>query len=278
MSELRAIDAEPFRGFVGKLATTSLGTRPDLRWLRIDQLRIDTTYQREVLNTGARNVGKIAREFSWPKYGVIVVAALGDDLFAIIDGQHRVIGAVLRGVDEVPCSIIVATSKEQADAFAAINGAVTAISALAIFTAQIEAGDQDAVGLRDACAAAGVTVLRYQAPTNKLKPGETIAIGALWSAFRTYGGPHLSLALKCITRSGHLNIGMIRPAYITALCHVLDAEPKWCKPESRLIMAMHDFDFLTEFERAEVAARKKKWNAPTALTVRLFEFLEGEIG
>ncbi len=149
---MRVVDAAPFAQYVGTPISADLGMKPGLAWLPISNLRIDGAYQREILRNGARNIGKIARHFDWSLFGIVVVANVGDNLFAIVDGQHRTIAAAMRGIFEVPCIIIEASPGKQAEAFAAINGAVTAISNLAIFAAEVTAGKPEAVALRDACA------------------------------------------------------------------------------------------------------------------------------
>lgn len=275
---MRHIDPTPYTAYMGTPAIADLGMKPGLSWVPIRNLRIDPDYQREIIRNGARNIGKIAKFFDWDLFGSIVVSSLGGAEFAIVDGQHRTIAAALRGIEEVPCLIIYADPAKQARAFSAINGNVTAISKMAIFHAEVMAGDADAIALRDACAAAEVTVCKYPVPSNMMEPGQTLAIGTLKTAMKTYGATHLTLALRCITQVGFANIGLLKMPIIKALCHVLDAEPAWKAPEERLLKIMSRFDYAVELAAAEMDAKKHKRQVHTALSIRLFEFLDKEIG
>lgn len=270
---MRHVDPTPYTAYMGEPVSDNLGMKPGLAWIPIINLRIDPDYQREIARDGARNIGKIAKNFDWDLFGSVVVSSLGGSEFAIVDGQHRTIAAALRGIEEVPCLIIYADPAKQARAFSAINGSVTAI-----FHAEVMAGDEKAIELRDACAAADVTVCKYPVPANMMEMGQTLAIGTLRAALKTYGATHLTTALRCITRTGFANIGQVKAPIIRALCHVLDAEPSWKTPEARLLKVMGKFDYGTELAEAEVAAKKHKRQVATELSIRLFDFLDQELG
>jgi hypothetical protein len=120
-------------------------------------------------------------------------------------------------------------------------------------------------------------VCKYPVPANMMEPGQTVAIGTLRSAFKTYGAEHLSLCLRCITKVGDGNVGLIKMPVIKALCQVLDAEPAWKAPERRLIGAMARFDYAAELSTAEMDAKKHKRQVHTELAIRLFEFLDKEL-
>lgn len=275
---MRSIDPTPYIAYMGEPTSAGLGTKPSLSWLPIKSLRIDPSYQREIVRNGARNIGSIARNFDWDLFGIVVVASIGTAEFAIVDGQHRTIAAALRGIEEVPCIIVSADPAKQAKSFAAINGNVTAISKMAIFHAEVMAGDQRAIALRDACAAAGVTVCKYPVPSNMMEPGQTLAISTLAAMLKVYGGDHLTLALRCITDVGLSNIGLIKSPVIKALCHVLDAEPSWKAPPERLLKAMSRFDYAKELAAAEINAKKHKRQVHTQMAVSLFDYLDEELG
>lgn len=275
---MRPVESGPFTSFVGQIASEDLGTPPQLMWLPISNLRIDESYQREVLRNGARNIGRIARNFDWSLFGIVVVAALGNGLYAIVDGQHRTIAADFRGIIKVPCVVIAADPGKQAKAFAAINGSVTAIHPLAIFAADVAAGDDAAVRLRDVCLAGGVTICRTPVPSNLMKPGQTIAVGTLKECLKSYGPDHLALALRCITIHGAQGTGLVKSPAIKAICHVLDAERSWMAPEGRLMKAMSKFDLRNGLGEADVEARQKHMRHHSALALRLFDYLDAEIG
>jgi hypothetical protein len=180
MSTLRRIDPKPFMSRIPTQGRQSdVGERPELQWLKIDRLRIDPNYQREIGRRGADNIVAIAPKFKWAKFTPVVVAPIGEGLFAIIDGQHRTTAASACGFESVPCVIIQVDGAEQADAFVAINANVTAMSPLQLHAARLAAGNSDAAELTEVCREADVTICRYPVPANKMKPGETLAVGML---------------------------------------------------------------------------------------------------
>lgn len=270
----RRIDPSPFMGFVGAPDRTDLGARPTLRWIAISDLLVDPAYQRDIFRRGARNVGRIAREFDWSKFAPVIVAPVDGGKFAIVDGQHRTTAAAARDVLEVPCQIINVGPQSQAESFAAINGAVTQVTALQIHAAKVHAGDPHAMAIDAACRAAGVTICRYPVPASNMKPGETLAIGAIEKAFRSFGPDLLSRALRCITRCGRDNTGLVKAAAIEALCGVLDAEPGWRDPEVRLLSAMGQFDLGARMESAVADARRRRSTVSAVLMGDLFTFID----
>jgi hypothetical protein len=232
MSDLLRISGASFRERLkGRpLSEIDAKEKPKLFWIAIASLRVDHRYQRKIIGrTSEKNVLKIAEEFCWSKFAPVVVAEAEDDegVFAIIDGQHRTTAAALRGIRDVPCLIHKASITDQANAFAAINGTVTAISTMQLFAARVAAGDQASVALRDACAEAGVTILRYPLAASQMKVGETLAPSKLAQQLARYGRDTLVAALSCITRTGDGNVGMVRAPVVEALCAVLDGEPDW---------------------------------------------------
>lgn len=274
---MRLVDPTEFMPFYKGAANSDLGVVPDLRWIEIVDLRIDPAYQREVLRNGASNVVRIAREFDWSLFGIVVVAALEDGLYAIVDGQHRTLAAAIRQIAKVPCIIIKADARQQAKAFAAINGAVTKISPLQIFNAEIAAGQPDAIVLRDALAAADISICKYPVPSNKMKPGDTLAVNTMKRMLRMYSAAHLTTCMRCITKTG-LNVGVITEPVVKALCQVLDAEPSWKQSEAALHAAFREFKFAQEVHAAEVLAKQKHMQVATVLAMRLFEYLDAELG
>lgn len=272
---MRAIDHTPFIQFAGEPASLDLGSMPGLAWVPIANLRIDPAYQREVLRNGARNIGKIARNFDWSLFGVVVIANIGDNLFAIVDGQHRTIAAALRGVVEVPCIIIEADPKKQARAFAAINGSITAISPLAIFHAQVAAGEKDPVELVSLCRDSGVEICRYPIPASHMRRGQTLALRALQDAFKNYGPETLSLALRFILASKNESAGVVKAPLVKAVCHILDADKDLMRHKTRLVQMAQQIDLLQILSDSELDAKRQKRPAHVVLSLKLFSAVEG---
>lgn len=279
VSQLKPIDIAPFlTSLKDANLSKDVGKIPAVQWLPIAALRINHSYQREVKKNGKSNVIEIAKNFNWSKFGIVVVAAMGDQTFAIIDGQHRTIGAACRGIDTVPCLILYNISVEQqAEIFAAINGKVTAISPLSIFHAELRAKYPDAISLYELCKSVGVTICTYAKPHNAMVWGETVSIISLKAMRNMYGDKVLEQALKCIMKAPGRHSDIINVHTIRAMCHVLDAEETFRVPEYRLVSLMEKFDLYTEWQQSYVDAKMKRKRVAGALAVRIFNYLDKEI-
>jgi hypothetical protein len=278
MSTLRRIDPKPFMSCIPTQGRQSdVGERPELQWLKIDRLRIDPCYQREIGRRGANNIVAIVPKFKWAKFTPVVVAPIGEGLFAIIDGQHRTTAASACGFESVPCVIIQVDAAEQADAFVAINANVTAMSPLQLHAARLAAGNSDAADLTEVCSEAGVTICRYPVPANKMKPGETLAVGMLQSVLAKFGREVLIPALCCITKTRRGNSGMIRKQIVQALCAVLEAENTWLADRNRLIFAMQTFDFAAQFSAAAAKSIEAGETVSALLVEAIAAHLDGKV-
>ncbi len=122
---------------VPTLDTVELGLVP------LGDVYIDRTYQRLVSEAGKGRIGRIIREFSWSRFGAIVVTRTPDG-YAVIDGQHRAVAARAVGISHVP-AIICGALDEQAMDFVAINTVRTGVAAIDKFRARVAAGDESAL-------------------------------------------------------------------------------------------------------------------------------------
>lgn len=251
------------------------GPPPILRWLPIYCLRIDPTYQREILDRGKANVAQIAGAFNWNKFGTVIVAPCGDDLFAIIDGQHRTTAANLCGISHVPCQVIDASAQEQAAAFAAINGNVTALSPMQIHHAKVAAGDEETTRLEAACKAADVRILRYPVPADKIGPGQTMAVKALRNAMRKHGPVVLAVALSCLSKTRGGNPGLYRQQIIGALTDVLSRHPQMVADPVRAIDRAKSVHFAKLWNDASLEANRDRKSVGSILHREFSKLFEG---
>lgn len=220
----------------------SPGPVPMLTWIPADQLVVDIAYQREVGRRGRANVQFIAENFDWSKFAPVIVAPVEGGLYAIVDGQHRTTAAMLRGIEQVPCQVVQADRAQQAAAYAAVNGNITKTTAQQLFHARLAAKDTEAELLADVCAAAGVEIIRRNAIQDKMKVGQTQAVGALSRCMRQYGRETLITALQCITETSDGNAGFVRATIVEGLCGALHENP-WRDAGERLLRAMDGFSF-----------------------------------
>lgn len=208
-------------------ANANLGAAPHLDWIALADCVVDRTYQREIGREGERTVRRIIAGFDWTHFAPLIVAPLPGGKFAVIDGQHRATAARALGCDRVPAMIVEADRARQAAAFAAVNVTITQVSALYVHRAKLAAGDPAARALADVCARAGVTIAPYPKASFKIQPGETLAVGALQRALKSFGPNTLITALMCITETKHNIAGAVHARVIRALCLVLDRHPLW---------------------------------------------------
>jgi len=113
-------------------------------WIDKTKLEVDHTYQRP---EAKQKVLRIAAEFSWRKFGCLVVSLREDDRHVVIDGQHRALAAMKRDdVSLVPCMVFTELQlADEAGAFVGLNTARKPVSALVKYEAQLIAGDAVAV-------------------------------------------------------------------------------------------------------------------------------------
>ena len=272
----RPIDITPFASVIEANLVPEFGVEPKLMWIDIGKLVVDPRYQRDISRQGAKNVVQIARNFSWQRFGTVLVSRVGDDagdLWAIIDGQHRVTGAAVRGITRVPCMVIEAGPADQAAAFAAINGLVTKLTPLQIHAARVAAGDEDALELAAICADGGVTICRYPVPADKMLRGETLAVGTLDKLRREVDRKVLVLALKCITATGE-NVGLVRTSLVKGLCSVFDSEPAFASKPDRVLKALRGYDFGSLLDSALIEGRRSKLSTQAVVTRSLYQVLD----
>ena len=250
MSRYRPIDPKPFRKIAGELPEPNYGDEPQQEWVSIADLVIDGDYQRTVLVKGARNIAKIAREFEWVKFAPAIVARISGRRYAVVDGQHRIIAACLRGIVKVPCLVINASEQKQAEAFAAINANITEMSSLQLYAARLAAQDHRAIKLDRICRACGVNICRYVVGSDKMKVGDTLAASQLQKLLDRYGSEVFGHALVCITKTGDGHPGLVRAQIVSALCMAISEHPTW--RGQYLLNSFGSFDLGEEFNKARV--------------------------
>ncbi len=254
------------------------GPAPILQWIKIDQLVVDTEYQREIGRRGATNVIQIAEHFDWSKFAPVIVAPVEGGRFAIVDGQHRTTAAKLRAIEEVPCQVVQADRAKQAAAYAAVNGNVTKTTAQQLYHARVAASDPEALEISKICSSADVEILRRNVTQSEMKVGQTQAIGALVRCAKFYGRETLITALQCITQTSDGNAGFLRATVIEALCQVLHDVPAWRDAGDALLRAMDKFSFPDAWSEV-VAGRDKMFPSTTCkmLADKIRKFLSRKL-
>lgn len=175
---------------------------PRLSWVPISRLVVDEEYQRPLGRANWTAIMKIAANFQWHRFTPMLIAPVPDeDLFCVIDGQHRAHAALVAGKSSVPAMIVDLDTKGQASAFSWVNGQVTAITAFHIYKAGLAAGDPEAIAARDAVEAAGAKLMTYTASTNVKKPGQIYAIGLVRRWIKRGQGDLVTSGIRALARS-----------------------------------------------------------------------------
>lgn len=178
------------------------GQKPELAWLPVVKLTVEPRYQRDTGSRRSQNlIAKIVGGFRWPRFGAILAVKAGRG-WHVIDGQHRVEAARQLGIDRVPAiELPHGTVAEAAADFVAINRDRVVVTPLHIHHAMLAAGEETARAVDRACRAAGVIVCRYPVPANKLKDGETLAIGTIRAIVEKRGEEAALKVLKHVVKT-----------------------------------------------------------------------------
>lgn len=174
------------------------GMRPSLEFRPIADLQIDDSYQRSI-DTGPSQalVKRIAIRWDWGLCQPLIVAKREDGSLWVIDGQHRLASARLRGdIWDLPCVVVASRSAdEEAKAFVALNRERRPLSKLDLFKAALAADDREASIIMDALTDAGLSVANTTNP-DSWKPGQVSSIGGLEFVLKQHGEAVLGRSCK----------------------------------------------------------------------------------
>lgn len=249
---LRAIET---RGYAKLTVPRSFGQLPKLQWLPIASLVVDPEYQREISNVGRKNIRHIAEHFNWSMFSPVMVAAIGGNAYAIVDGQHRTTAAALCGLEKVPCYVVEALRGEQAMAFRAINANTTRPHKIQLFHASIAAGEAEAIKVKDVCDKAGVRIARTLGPCRDY---ETFCVGSIGKGVERYGADVVILALRAIVHSGDGVAEELNQTIITSAIEVLAPRPAWRQNDKKLLKAFEAFNLGDMWRNAASEAARSK--------------------
>lgn len=159
--------------------TPFVGEAPALDWVPVTSIVIDDTYQRPLGKSNWASIRKIAQNFDWSMFSPVLLAALGNGRYAVIDGQHRLHAARLRHISLVPAMIVQAGRSGQARAFSWVNGSVTKITTFHVYKAALAAEEDWAVRARDAVAAGDCQLMTFNKSAAQKRSGEIYSIALI---------------------------------------------------------------------------------------------------
>lgn len=166
-----------------------LGRMPALQYALPGELQVDETYQRSLENESSKSlVNKIAQFWNWDLCQPLVVARRsGGELF-VIDGQHRLQAAKLRGdITQIPCVIVEYTSvADEAASFVHLNQQRRPLSAVDVFKAAVASEDPVSMQIAEALGEAGLTLATHSNNVS-WKPGMVNNISGIQACWRERG-------------------------------------------------------------------------------------------
>jgi hypothetical protein len=180
-----------------------LGSLPVLQYCAPDQLKIDDSYQR-TLDAGPSQslIRRIAVHWDWSLCQPLIVARRADGGLYVVDGQHRLAAARLRGdIWQLPCVVAsYRSAAEEAASFVAINQSRRPLNRMQIFKAALAAGDQEAATIQAALNFAGLRIGTSPDLTVQ-KPGAITCLRGLEDCLRSYGKDVLGWSLQALAKS-----------------------------------------------------------------------------
>lgn len=180
-----------------------IGNMPTLQFLLLDQLEIDDAYQRSIDNPGSQSmIRAIARSWNWDLCQPLFVARRNDGRMFVVDGQHRLAAARLRGdIAQLPCIISLTNGvAQEARLFGEFNRRRRPPSAVDLYFSDFAAGDPAAADINVALAAAGLRMSKHS-NTAAFKPGDLMNISGLRRVRALHGQDVLALALLMLAKA-----------------------------------------------------------------------------
>ena len=235
------------------------GPAPMLQWVKIDDLVVDDSYQRDLKPGNWKAIKAIAADFKWSRFSPVFVAPVEGGKFAIIDGQHRTHAAAMCGFDQVPCQVVQMSPEEQAAAFAAVNGIVTKVTTFQIYKAALAAGEAWATEIHGVALEAGCRVMTSNASMFSKKPGEIYSIVRMRKLIEQHKAGNVSRALSILRQAEGFRDdaeywdGSIIIPMVEALCERPPVLSNSVAPAS-----VSDFDVFGAIDRIRQEVRERR--------------------
>lgn len=179
-----------------------LGLRPSLENCRIGDLNIDAEYQRSTEGGSSQAlIRRIAMFWDWSLFHPLALSRRGDGSLWVVDGQHRLAAARLRGdIYDLPCVVSsYASAADEAASFVAMNVQRRPLSALDLFRAAQAASDDQAEAIATLLDRADLTLAPHMNHIS-WKPGMVSNIGGIQRCFKAHGKDMTGRALLALSR------------------------------------------------------------------------------
>jgi hypothetical protein len=250
-----------------------IGQVPDLEWVALEHIHVDTTYQRPLK---PRRVAQILRDFAWSQFGALMLVRQEDGRFTVYDGQHRYEAARQHpAIDSVPAVIVtLEQSFEEAQSFLGVNINRSSISTVEKYWAGIEAGDEMMMRICSVLEDAGCEVV--PAGTKSPAPNRTSSISAIERAIRSYGDAAVTLACRTLREAWSKDNGALNGVMIQALAR-LYRNNKRAIDADRMILKLKSKDRRILTADAEALRKMGGGDAPLAVTKALVEIYNKQL-
>lgn len=180
----------------------AIGEPPAPQFAAVDKLDVDDSYQRSIEGGASKKlIVKIAENWDWRLCLPLLVSRRNGRMY-VIDGQHRLEAARLRGdIPHMPVVVFdLDDPKAEAELFVQANRSRRSMGRLDDFHAALVAGDKKALAINEVVTGAGLVVGRNFA-WQYWKPGEIVFVSAIERALKAYGKEVVQQALATMGRA-----------------------------------------------------------------------------
>lgn len=199
-----------------------------LEWIGVDDLVVDSTYQREL---EPRKVARIVNDFDPDAFGSLVISLREDGTKAVIDGSHRRAAVIEMGWNDqkVPANIHRGLSVEdEARIFSILNSNRTKPKVVDLFRANVAAGQPMAVAINQ------VFVKHGLVPTQQVKGDGIRAIGTCQRIFQGGSLELLDRVLDTVIKAyGSRHSNNFDSDFLTPLAAIIQDNPEVDLPRLR---------------------------------------------
>lgn len=175
------------------------GCPPTLEWIDVNRLAIDESYQRATDSSKSRRlIFRIGQQWNWNYCQPLVVSRRTDGSLYVIDGQHRLTAALIRGdVQHLPCVVVTGQAAEdEARTFVHLNTQRQRLSQPDIFNALLASGDESAKRVSELLHETGWHQTRNN--SNAWKSGELFCAPMVVKALKVEGEAIIRNALTAL--------------------------------------------------------------------------------
>lgn len=166
--------------------------------LAVDDLQVCGAYQRMIVKS---RVSAIVKKFDADAFGSLCVGEREDGSYWIVDGLQRHTAAQALGLSQVRCDVFASSGPaHEARIFRHKNKDRTAVSAVTVFKALLQEGDQQALAIRSAVENAGLSLSLGPGRSAKAWPA-VCCVGALRNIYELAGADHLTRVLNIVTEA-----------------------------------------------------------------------------